>query len=178
MPCATGNRNDEILDFIETQQQKSIFLYKEEKKKYEVLFNSLCREKQIIQYLAEVSGIGIISAVMIYSTVIDASRFENKYKYWSYCGLVDHQKESGNRNYGRKKPRYSRRLKGVYKTAALGALNGNNDIREYYEYLITRGSTLRDARNQIARYIAKVTYGIMRNGTKYRAYQWRDKIAA
>lgn len=173
-----AKRNDEIFNFIEAQQQKSIMLYKEEKKKYEALFNSLSKEKQTIQDLLEVSGVGLISAVMIYSTVIDASRFESKYKYWSYCGLVYHQKESGNRNYGRRKPRYSRRLKGVYKTAALGALNGNNDIREYYEYLLSRGYTYRDARNQIARYIAKVTYSIMRNGTKYRAYQWQEKIAA
>jgi hypothetical protein len=171
-------KNDWIFGFIESQQQKSILLYKEEKKKYEGLFTRLSREKQIIQDLLEVSGIAVISAVKIYSTVIDASRFRNKYKYWGYCGLVDHQKESGNKNYGRRKPRYSRILKGVYKNAALGALNGKNDIREYYEYMLSKGYTYKDARNQIARYIAKVTYGIMKNGTKYRAYQWKENKSA
>lgn len=58
--------------------------------------------------LTNISGIGTISAVKIYSTVIDAARFGNKYKYWSYCGLVRHEKESGGRNYGHKKTRYSR----------------------------------------------------------------------
>lgn len=53
-------------------------------------------------------------------------------------------------------------MKSCYKIAANAAIGGNNDIREYYEYLIENKYSIQDARNEIARYIAKVTYAIMK----------------
>lgn len=124
--------------------------------------------------LCQVSGIKETSAIKIYSVVIDAKRFENKYKYWGMCGLVKYNRESGGKNYGKKAPRYSRILKNVYRTAALAAIGGNNDIKEYYESLLKKGCSISEAKNQIARYIAKVTYAIMKNREPYRAYQYRE----
>src|SRR3990172_5485418 len=121
-------KGEEILSFVEEQQKRAIKLYEEEKKKNEV-----------IKMLCQVSGIKETSAVKIYSVVIEARRFENKYKYWAMCGLVKHDRESGGKNYGKKNPRYSRILKNVYKSAALAAIGGNNDIREYYEVLLQKG---------------------------------------
>ncbi len=167
-------KTEEILSFVEEHQQRSIEFYKEEKQKYESAFRRLRRDNEMIKMLCTVSGIKEISAVKIYSTVIEAKRFDNKYKYWSMCGLVKHNRESGGRNYGKKAPRFSRILKTVYKTATLAAIGGNNDIREYYESLLKKGYTILEAKNQIARYIAKVTYAIMKNRTPYRAYQWRE----
>lgn len=172
----TISKEEEILRFIENQQERAITIYEEEKKNYSALFNRLKKENKVIKELERVSGIGTISAVTIYAIVIDANRFENKYKYWAYCGLATYQKESGGKNYGRRSPRYCRALKRVYKTAAMAATGGNNDIREYYEHLIKNGNDYKTARNQIARYIAKVTYGIMKNGTQYQMYQWRKNI--
>ncbi len=65
-------------------------------------------------------------------------------------------------------------MKRCYKITANAAVEGNNDIREYYEYLLQNNYSFEDARNEIARYIAKVTYAIMKNKTKYRPYQWRE----
>jgi transposase len=174
------NKQDEILSFIEQQQNASIKHYEQEKEKYENKFREIKKKNKIIKMLCGISGIGTISAVKIYSKVIDANRFENKYKYWGMCGLVYYQRESGGRNYGRKKPRYSRTLKSVYKTAAMAAIGGKNDIRDYYEVLLKQGYSISEARNQIARYIAKVSYGVMKNEIPYRAYQWRElkKVAA
>ena len=120
-----------------------------------------------------VSGIGTIAAVTILATVVDARRFPRTGKYLSYCGLVKLEHSSGGRSYGRRKPQYSRSLKAVYKMAALAAIQGNNPIREYYDELMARGVAKHHARHQIARYIATVTYGILKTGTTYNAYQWR-----
>ena len=106
--------------------------------------------------------------------MIDASRFENKYKYYAYCGLVKHQKESGGRNYGSRNVKHNKILKRVYKTAALAAIRGSNDIREYYEYLLQKKTSIEKAKNEISRYIAKVSYAIIKNKTDYRPYQWRE----
>jgi hypothetical protein len=66
---------------------------------------------------------------------------------WSYCGLVKHEKFSGGRSYGRRKGRYSRVLKSVYKTATMVALQTAGPIREYYDHLLSRGVAERNARN-------------------------------
>jgi transposase len=167
-------QDNELLNFVDESQSKSIELYKEEKKKYENLFSQLGKKNALIKNLCQISGVGLITAVTIYSKVIDANRFENKYKYWSYCGLVKNEKRSGGKLYGKRNPRYSHRLKWAYKAATLGALSHKNDIREYYECLVSNGLSADKARNEIARYIAKVSYGMMKNGTEYIPYKWRE----
>jgi transposase len=164
---------DEFLRFIETHQESAIDLYEERKREYERLFQSLRKQNRLISNLTAISGISDIWAVTIYSKVIDASRFKNKYKYWSYCGLVKHEKQSGGRSYGKRPPRYCRKLKHIYKSAALAAIGGKNDIREYYDYFLSLGLSPRDARNGVARYIAKVSYGMLKNKSEYVPYQWR-----
>lgn len=170
--------NNPIVKFIETQQNISIGVYEESKENYIKEFEQLRSKIKVIEYMCKVAGIDTISAVKIYGTVIDAKRFLTKNKYWGYCGLVYHQKLSGNRSYGKRKTRYSRVLKGVYKTAALAAIRGNNDISEYYKYLLSKGLPEDKARNQIARYIATVTYAIMKYETEYIPYMWKKPMAA
>jgi transposase len=163
----------ELLRFIETHQESAISLYQERKKEYERLFRHLRKQNPLISNLTAISGISDIWAVTIYSKVIDASRFKNKYKYWAYCGLVKHEKESGGRSYGKRPPRYCRQLKHIYKSAALAAIGGKNDIREYHEYLLSLGLSARESRNGVARYIAKVSYGMLKNKSEYIPYHWR-----
>lgn len=169
------DKSNRLLSFIEMHQESAIELYEEKKKDYERLFHKLSKQYCLISYLKAISGINDIWAVTIYSKVIDAGRFKNKYKYWSYCGLVKHEKESGGKIYGRRVPRYCRKLKHIYKSAALTAIGGKNDIRSYYDHLLTLGFSPRDARNEVARYIAKVSYGILKNKNKYIPYQWRKR---
>jgi hypothetical protein len=146
----------------------------EERDRYIEKFREIKKKNKVVQDLCKISGIGEISSVKIYSKVIDAGRFENKYKYWAYCGLVKHEKNSGKRSYGKRTARHSSMLRGVYKTSTFAAISGNNDIREYYEYLIIEKKLEESAaRNQIARYIAKVSYAVMKNKQEYQAYQWR-----
>ena len=67
-------------------------------------------------------------------------------------------------------------MKSVYKSAAIAAIGGNNDIREYYEYLLKEKNLEEaQARNQISRYIAKASYAVMKNRQSYKPYQWRGE---
>ena len=163
-----------INKFITEKQNCTIEHIDNIRSEFEALFKRIQRENETVQRLVKISGIATKLAVMIMSVVIDATRFESKYKYYAYCGLVKHLKDSGGRNYGKRNVRHNRILKRCYKIAANAAIQGNNDIREYYEYLLTQNVSYHDARNQIARYIAKVSYVVMKNKTDYRPYQWRE----
>ena len=163
-----------INKFITEKQNLTIEHIALIRKEFELLFGKIQKENQTIKHLVKISGIASKLAVTILAVVTDANRFENKYKYYSYCGIVKHLKESGKKNYGKRSARHSRILKRCYKIAANAAIGGNNDIREYYEYLLQNNYSHEDARNQIARYIAKVSYAVMKYKTDYRPYQWRE----
>lgn len=161
--------------FIFQYLDKSIELYEQNKQQYEAKFETWCRRNRSLKMLLPVAGIGVISAVKIVAVVVDAHRFRKAAHYLSYCGLVKHEKLSGGRSYGRRKAPYNHTLKGVYKMAALSAINGKNPIREYYDHLITGGVAEHNARHAVARYIARITYGILKTGTPYEPYRWRSQ---
>jgi transposase len=161
--------------FIGELLQESIDLYRRSKQQYERRFEDVARRKGLVRFQREIDGIGTIGAVRIVATVVDARRFPYAGKYLSYCGLVTHEKFSGGRSYGRRKPRYSRVLKSVYKTAAMAALRRTNPIREYYDHLLSQGVAERNARHAVARYIARVSYGMLKSGTRYEPYRWRGR---
>ena len=162
------------LEFIEDRQNEAIALYEEKKKEYVQLFKQMAKENADLRHLRGISGIDYIFAVTILGTVVDANRFATKYRYWAYCGLIRYDRLSGGKSYGKHAPRYSRKLKHVYKSAALAAVGGKNDIREYYEYLLGKGLSPKKAMNNVARYIAKSTYAILKHHVAYKPYQWRE----
>lgn len=153
--------------FISDILNENIALYRRSKEQYEKRLGKFARCNKLVRFQQEIDGIGPIGAVKIVACVIDAHRFPSCGKYYSYCGLIKHEKLSGGRSYGRRKPRYSRVLKSVYKTAALAVINGNNPFRDYYDYLRAQGVAEHNARHAVARYIARVSYGMLKNGTRY-----------
>jgi hypothetical protein len=168
-----------IKNFVLTSIEEGIELYNKKKYSYEKEFEKLSRGNKTLRNLKTIPGIGPISSVTILSIVIEGRRFKSPNHYLSYCGLVSHEKLSGGRSYGKRKPRYSRRLKGVYKSAAIRAVNHDNPIRDYYDYLVTeKKMTEKNAVNTVARYIAKVSLGIIKSGKKYKPYNKREKEAA
>ena len=160
--------------FIGGILKENIDLYRRSKEEYERRFRDVARRNTLVRFQKGISGIGIIGAVKIVACVVDARRFPYTGKYFSYCGLIKHEKLSGGRSYGRRKPRYSRMLKSVYKTAALAAINGKNPIRGYYDHLLAQGVAEHNARHAVARYIARISYGMLKSGTRYEPYRWRD----
>ncbi|MEK7249585.1 MAG: transposase [Bacteroidota bacterium] len=166
------------LRFVLEHLEKSIALYDTTKAEYEKQFEKLCRKNTLLRAQVKLHGIGVIGAVKILSSVVDARRFPSAGHYLSYCGLVKLVKLSGQRSYGQRSPRHNHTLKAVYKTAAMGALRGQNPIREYYEYLVQKGVAEHNARHTVARYIAKVSYGMLKHGTEYQPYRWRTTETA
>lgn len=153
---------------------ENIDLYRKSKDHYEHRFRDSARRISLVRFQQQLPGIGTIGAVKIVACVVDARRFPSAGKYFSYCGLIKHEKLSGGRSYGRRKPRYSRMLKSVYKTAALAAINGKNPIREYYDHLLAQGVAEHNARHAVARTIARTSLGMLKSGTRYEPYRWRD----
>ncbi len=174
---ALGHRDrGKSASFIGEMLQENIDLYRRSKQQYERRLADVARRNTQVRYQREIDGIGTIGAVRIVATVVDARRFPYTGKYFSYCGLVKHEKLSGGRSYGRRKPRYNRVLKSVYKTAALAAIRGTNPIREYYDHLLAQGVTEHNARHAVARYIARISYGMLKSGTRYEPYRWKGEV--
>ena len=169
------DKKDKAMNFILEHQLAVMKTLDEEQEKFEALFKETVKNNRVIKQIKQISGFGDIQSVKTYGIIIDASRFKNKYRLWCYCGLVKNKRESGRSSFNKKNKRYSRKLKCVFKMATQAALGGNNDIREYYEYLLTEGYTEKDARNTITRYLATSVYAVMKNKTKYEPYHWRKK---
>jgi len=120
-----------------------------------------------LKLLKSVPGIGNIQAAKIVSQVVDPARFANKYKYYSYCGLVRHTRTSADRNYGTRKIWGNRVLKCVYKMAGHSVLKGNSQLRAYYDDLRTRGISHDNAYNAVCRKIAAITLSIWKHNKRY-----------
>lgn len=164
---------DRLEKYIYDQQQELLDIYESKKEAYEKEMRRIVRSDEILKHLTEISGIGLVIAIMIYSRVVDGYRFANKYKYYGYCGLALYTRESGKSIKGKKRGRYNPRMKWAYKTAAKSAIYGKNDIHDYYMYLLGKGLEETAARNEVARYIARVSLAMIKNGTPYKPYSWR-----
>ncbi len=160
--------------FITEHLAKAVSLYEQTKEEYEKKFHEYCRKIKELKLLTPITGIGPIQAVKILATVVDARRFRRRGQYWAYCGLARNEKLSGGRSYGYRKPKYNHLLKSVYKMAAMAAIRGKGPIREYYERLLAEGEAEHNARHAVARYIATVTYGVLKTGTPYEPYRWKE----
>ena len=89
--------------------------------------------------------------------------------FLSYAGLVKLERTSGQVTYGRKKSRYCRELKYVYKIGAVTAIGKNNPINDYYKYLIKEKKYPDyQARHKAARRLANLSLGVFKSGKKYR----------
>ncbi|MEA3346696.1 MAG: IS110 family transposase [Candidatus Auribacterota bacterium] len=153
--------------FVGTHIYELLSKMEEIRKNYLEEIKTYSEKFKEIKLLKGVPGIGAINAAKIVAQVINPKRFRNKYKYYSYCGLVRHRQLSGDRSYGSKKIWGNRTLKDVYKTAALSALKGNNALRKHYDYLIDKGAGHKNARSAIARKIAAISLSVWRNNKKY-----------
>ena len=157
--------------FILEGIDRGIEAYETEKKRYEKEFEKISKKYSMVRHLDSLPGIGKIGAVKVAAVVVDPKRFKERGHFLSYCGLINLERVSGGRSYGHKKPRYSRILKSVFKTAALAAIEGkgkNNPMRDYYDYLIKeKRYAEHNARHAVARRIAVLAWGVLKSGKKY-----------
>lgn len=148
--------------------ERQIEAYTKEKKIYEQEFKKLARQHQEIRHQESLPGIGIIGAVKIVSRIVSPHRFADAGHFLSYAGLVTLEKKSGMVSYGRKKSRYCRELKAVYKMGVLAAIDGDNAIHDCYDYLIReKGYEEHNARHKACRKLAVLSFGVFKSGRKY-----------
>lgn len=149
----------QLYSFLE-KLEESRLLYIKEIRRYGKKFRE-------IKFLKTIPGIKEIQAAKIVSQVIDPKRFSNKYKFFSYCGLVRHPKESGGKSYGAVKIFGNRTLKCVYKMAARTVLRGESGLKIYYDNLCAKGVSPRNAANAVSRKIAAISLSVWKNLKKY-----------
>jgi len=159
-------------NFVLQCLNRQIDAYEEEKSGYEKEFKSLAKKHPEIRYQTSLPGIGHINAVKIVARVVTPYRFADKGHYWSYSGLIKHEKISGQKSYGKRSPRYCRQLKEAYKTGTNAAIGGNNPINDYYEYLIReKGEIPYNARHKACRMLATLSLGVFKSGRKYNPFK-------
>lgn len=158
--------------FVLEGLERQIGSYEEEKDRYKKAFGRLAIKHKSIRDLSSIPGIGIVGAVKIIATVVDPSRFPNRNAFLSYCGLVNHKRMSGGQFYGKRKPRCSRRLKSVFKTAAfsIAVKLTEGPLKAYYLDLREKqGFPKYQARHALARRIAVLALGVLKNGKRFKS---------
>ena len=159
--------------FVLEGLDKQIESYEEERQRYQNEFIRLKKKHPEVKRICEIPGIGEISAVKIVSRIVDAKRFPTRNNFLSYCGLIKHEKISGGKSYGKKKPRFCRMMKSVFKTATLATVGGNNQFNDLYEYLLNKKNySEREAKSAVTRQIATITFGVMKSNKKYDPFKY------
>lgn len=145
-------------ELIEAHEQRRL--------KYEKELKRIVAKNKMAKNLTSLPGIGPINAVKIAASVIDPTRFKHKTGFFLYCGLQKYDLISGGKSYGRRSPKYSRKLKCVFKTAALVcSRNTEGPLKNYYAELISKkGYPEHQARHALARRIAALALGVMKTG--------------
>jgi len=152
-------------NFVLEGLDELIAAHEQRRLKYEKELRRIARENLMAKNLTSLPGIGFINAVKIAASVIDPTRFGHKTGFLLYCGLQKYDVISGGKSYGKRSPKYSRKLKCVFKTAALVCTRTiESPLRSYYEELIKKGYPEYQARHALARRIAALALGVMKTG--------------
>ena len=182
---AVGKKPGSKLDteeenFVLTNIEEMIVVHAKQRLQYEVQFRKIHRAHKMVQNLASIPGIGLIHAVKIAAIVIDPSRFTHATAFWLYCGLQKYELISGGRSYGKRNPRYCRKLKVVFKTAALVcSKRDDGPLKDYYEKLIKEQNyPEHQARHALARRIATLVIGVMKSKRELDETELSKKLIA
>jgi len=152
--------------FVKDKIEEEILTYESIRREYEQRFSDLVKSNKLIRSLTTIPGIGEIYAVALAAKIIDIRRFPSAKNFWSYCGLIKHQKMSGGRSYGRRLPRYSREMKKIICHATFLATKegGKNPLRERYEYLRSHKQLSEsEATTATRRLLASIIFGVLKN---------------
>ncbi len=166
-------------NFVLKGLDSGIEFYKIEKNLYLQEYKQIRKSFKSIRDLESLPGIGPVGAMTILSVVVEPRRFPNVKSFLSYCGLIKLEKMSGGRSYGKRIPRHSRRLKAVYKIAAMACANAsdNNEMKKYFNYLMNEKKYPEyQARHAVARRIATLSYGVLKTKKIYEAKNYEKLI--
>jgi len=130
--------------------------------------------------MKQVPGLGPVRVAEIISAVGSPHRFRSKRQFWKYCGLSvvtrsssDYEvvgsglrRRANNTQTRGLNREYNRRLKRVFKSAALEALKGES-IKKIYTRLTSKGTRPEMALLTIARKLAAVVLAIWKSGEEF-----------
>lgn len=168
-----GNETDR---FVAKALFSQLGLLREQKGEYLKRFREHEKEHPQIASLSSIPGIGEVRACVIAAIVCSPRRFENKFKFWSYCMLVKYDCRSDDTSYGKMKTRGNRILKDVFMGAAQCALQGESSLRRYYDDQRKAEVDHQSAKKNVARKIAAIALSVMRRGTRYQeSYEGKKK---
>src|SRR5688572_15364425 len=142
---------------------------------------SAARKHSGYKWISSVPGIGSIRTAQILATAITPLRFRGKRQFWPYCGLAvvtrtssDYEWVNGESRRKRKplqtrglNQNYNRRLKAVFKGAAVSAMQQHAEIKEYYEGLCAKGLRPEMAQLTVARKLAAIVLSLWKKGECY-----------
>lgn len=143
------------------EMEKQRLLFVQEMKRQEKKFPE-------IRFLKTIPGIQTIQACKIVAAVVTPDRFPNKYKFFSYCGLVKHLCESDGKDYGKRKGWGNPVLKSVFRTAGQTVLRGSSSLRKDYDRMLTKGISHHAAYNATCRKIAALALTLWKKKEKYK----------
>ncbi|MGZ3772029.1 MAG: transposase [Pseudobdellovibrionaceae bacterium] len=150
-------------EFVVTRLDAQIELYEKSKAEYEKKFKEAVKQLPAAKRLKSIPGVGDIQAIALLAIIIDPKRFPSLGHLYSYSGLIRHEKISGGRSYGKRKPRYSRELKRVIKMITFIAIRGENKLSKYHQHLLKKGMAAHNARHAVSRKVAAFVYGVLKS---------------
>jgi transposase len=141
--------------------------------------------------LLTVPAIGPVRAAEIVAIVGSANRFRTKRQFWPYCGLAVVTRSSADFHFVegqlRKKtrppstrglnPNFNRRLKVIFKAAAIEAIK-REPFKSYYEKMIQKGIRAEMARLSVARKIAAITLAVWKKGESFDPEKMKQELRA
>jgi transposase len=142
------------------------------------------------EVLQRVPALGPVRAAQILAAVMTPYRFRTKRQFWPYCGFgvvthatAQYRYVGGKLEKGRRaamtrglNPNHNRRLKAVFKSAAVGALK-EEEFASYYRGMMSRGMRPEMARLSVARKLASITLAVWKSGGKYQAERVNKEAA-
>jgi transposase len=164
--------------FIKESLEEQLKPLEKTKHSYQQKLEVTVKKFKETKYLVTIPGIKYIQASKIIARVVNPMRFKNKHKFFAYCGLVRHKRISNQRLYGTQKIFGDNTLKCIFNMAANSALKGDGALRDYYDFLRTKGTSDKNARNAMARKIAALTLSVWRNNQKFNGQKILDCLPA
>lgn len=170
-----GNETDR---FVAQALFSQLELLRKQKGEYIGRFQEYEKKHPKIASLSSIPGIGEVRACVIAAIVCSPHRFENKFKFWSYCMLVKYDCRSDETSYGKRKTRGNLVLKEVFMGAANTVLQGKSSLRRYYDDQREKEVDHQAAKKNVARRIAAISLSLMRRGTRYQEnYEAKQQVS-
>lgn len=121
------------------------------------------------QLMCSIKGIGVKTSQQLLP-LLHGERFESARQLAAFLGLTPCHKKSGTslNSPGRLSGRGNARLRAKLYMPALSALTHNHELRTFYNTLLNRGKTPKQAITAVMRKLVHLCYGVVKNQTPYR----------